>query len=388
MSKIPANIEELRRLKKLKKAEQKLKSTQGQQKHTQQVEPKVLRREFVDVPTKLEPESHKRSRKICVMTFNVLAQLLIKRELFSDKENVIKWKPRRKMIIDEIRLYSPDILALQELDNYDTFYQQELIQMGYNVEYCHHPTKKHGCAIAFKEHVFKMVDYETIDYGTDHLSLPSYGTGNIAQLIALQYKNDPIGFIVGNTHLYWRPIAGYERARQSIIYSNTLLEFYDRISNDSSNVNKDRKWIPFLFGDFNTTPDEPAHAILLNRQLTEEQYKELQESYSAIPEDIDKTKLDSIDVLLEKYRPMAWKSMYNSSHGALSLADEGLNGEPKYTNYAPVYKGCLDYLFYDMASDIIIQSILSLPKEESLQPSLPNKNFGSDHLCLTAMIEF
>lgn len=101
--------------------------------------------------------------------------------------------------------------------------------------------------------------------------------------------------------------------------------------------------------------------------------------------------LATVKQLLDKHentRP--WKSIY--SHFGDINTDEsevGNYGEPRFTNYASQFQGTLDYLFVEKdEKSISIKSILMLPKEEYLKPSLPNRNFGSDHLCLVANIEF
>jgi RNA exonuclease NGL2 len=81
-----------------------------------------------------------------------------------------------------------------------------------------------------------------VDYNTDDTCSPSFMTGNVAQMIALEYKeNSEVGFIVGNTHLYWRPSANYERFRQITIYEKRFSEFKLRLSNE-------KRWISLLQG--------------------------------------------------------------------------------------------------------------------------------------------
>lgn len=101
-----------------------------------------------------------------------------------------------------------------------------------------------GCGIAYKNEKFDMMDYNTVDYTTDNTSSPSFMTGNIAQMIALQFKANPeVGFIVGNTHLYWKPCASYERFRQITIYKKRFMEFKSRLM-----MNYNQRWISVLLG--------------------------------------------------------------------------------------------------------------------------------------------
>ncbi|KAI7897576.1 Endonuclease/exonuclease/phosphatase [Cokeromyces recurvatus] len=391
------DIEELRRLKQAKKeAKKKLNAAANQNNKQHNEPPKVLERFFATVPyqTSLKVVSG----SIRVMTFNILAQSLIKRELFPESGDVLKWKIRRRMIIDEIKLYNPDIISLQELDNFESYYEAIFTEMGYKVKYDCHPSKRHGCGIAYKEAKLIEVSYETIDYNTDTLCPPSYLTGNIAQLLALKINND-IGFVIGNTHLYWRPTSNYERFRQTLIYVNRFLEF-------KSKLKPNMKWISFLLGDFNTTPDDPAYGILTTNELTKEQTEDLNVSrvykkpkedkeieQEAEEEDENTTSiesLDSVDQLVSKYnKNCQWESIYSHYRDVTTNKEElGLFGEPKITNYTVYFKGILDYMFIPKKDPVHIKQILMLPQEADLKPSLPNRNFGSDHLCLVTDIEY
>lgn len=150
-------------------------------------------------------------------------------------------------------------MSLQEVDNFDSFFKENLFNLGYETVYYHHPSKKHGnhsiflfhfishprilgCAISYKKDKFNQVKYQTIDYNTDTLCSPSIITNNIGQILALEYKKNPsVGFVVGNTHLYWRPSCNYERLRQTAIY---VKHFLDLKSELSSHV----QWMPLLLG--------------------------------------------------------------------------------------------------------------------------------------------
>ncbi|KAG1469217.1 hypothetical protein G6F56_003383 [Rhizopus delemar] len=329
------------------------------------------------------------------MSFNILAQTLIKRELFPDSGDMLKWKTRKNMIIKEIEMYKADIMSLQEVDNFDTFFQEALSNLGYETVYLHHPTKKHGCVIAYKKDLFGKVEYKSIDYNTDELCGPSIMTGNVAQVLALEYKKDPnVGFVVGNTHLYWRPSCNYERFRQTAIYIKHLMDLKSKLSNTI-------RWIPLILGDFNTTPDDAVYGILANNKLTDVQLQDLKESLANTIESKEKMDneeeaeiLGEIDV--DAIKPaqdlvLLFQQIQNPLKSVYSLIGQiqdecGLFGEPKFTNYTKAFKGPLDYMFVE--KEMVIKRLLLLPNEETVRPSLPNRNFGSDHLCLVADLLF
>ncbi|KAI7896250.1 Endonuclease/exonuclease/phosphatase [Mucor mucedo] len=396
--KMPSNVEELKRLKLAKK---ELKKKQNAKPQVQSVVPEVLERVFETVSDQNKLSTIEGN--VRVMTFNLLAQSLIKRELFPDSGEILKWKLRRKMIVDEIKLYHPDIISIQELDNFDSYYKGVLASIGYAVEYYYHPVKRHGCGIAYKIEKFDIIDYSTVDYNTDDTCPPSFMTGNVAQLIALQLKGNPkVGFVVGNTHLYWKPCANYERFRQITIYKKRFMEFKSRLT-----LKHNHRWISLLLGDFNSEPIDAGYSILTKNQLDQAELDDLNESRLYKNKDDNAQmgaeddeegesvsitgELATLDQLLEIHRGTpSWTSVY-SNFGKISndRSQLGSFGEPKFTNYTSQFQGTLDYMFLEKDDDsIAIRRILMLPKEEFLRPSLPNKNFGSDHMCLVADIDF
>lgn len=277
-----------------------------------------------------------------------------------------------------------------ELDNFEQFYKDALFKLGYETKYTKYSTKKHGCGIAYRRNKFNFVDFDTIDYDADTSCPPSRLTGNVGQLLALEFVDNPkLCIIVGNTHLYWRPSANYERLRQAIIFSNRMLDFKAKLSGE-------KEWTPLLFGDFNTSPHEPVYPLLTKNSLDEAQIGALDKSLSLrFLEDDDDIKSSIPDAtpysatdLLKKYKTCQWHSIYSDYQQVNPCKDEeGACGEPKFTNYTVAHKGPLDYMFIEKDSQISVKRMLTMPKEDLVKPSLPNQNFGSDHLCLAVDIE-
>lgn len=48
-----------------------------------------------------------------IMTYNVLAQSLVRRSIFPTNGEALKWKNRSTVLANEIEYYSPDVLCLQ-----------------------------------------------------------------------------------------------------------------------------------------------------------------------------------------------------------------------------------------------------------------------------------
>lgn len=99
-----------------------------------------------------------------------------------------------------------------------------------------------GCLIGYNATLFEMVDYMTLDYDSDKLCPPTWITGNIAQIMALKHVEHPgFGIVLGNTHMYWRPNATYERLRQTAIYTDRLMTFRNTLDSTTT-------WTPIIIG--------------------------------------------------------------------------------------------------------------------------------------------
>lgn len=164
--------------------------------------------------------------------------------------------------------------------------------------------------------------------------------------------------------------------------------------------------------DFNSEPIDPGYSIITRKRLELSELDDLNASRSFINQEdttqgsavaaeddgdagenvVNIDDLMTVDQLITTYhqntRP--WKSIY-SNFGKINQdeSQKGSFGEPKYTNYPSQFQGTLDYMFLEEDDrSIEVKRILMLPDVELLKPSLPNKNFGSDHLCLVADLEF
>ncbi|KAG0163669.1 hypothetical protein DFQ28_011377 [Apophysomyces sp. BC1034] len=377
-------LERLRQEKKAKKeAKKKLNQTLAQAR-PQLLPPTPLKRAFYAIPGRGIAKS---LNTISVMTYNILAQSLVKRELFPHSGEMLKWKTRRRMIIEDIAQYKPDIMCLQEVDNYDEFYKESLFKLGYETEFHKHATKQHGCMIGYNATKFERDAYTTLDYDNDPLTPPTQSTGNIAQLIGLRFVDQPKGFVVGNTHLYWRPESFYERMRQTAIYTQRMEEFKTHL--ESSN--------------FNTAPIDATYAAINKDLLTESQLATLNSSRCSFGGDEDDAVDNSSLAETKEIEPNAdlipvsdlvallaqapkWQSVY-SQYIEVDEKSSDANGEPKFTHYAAVHSGTLDYIFIN-GDEFKVSELLEIPNEDKVLPALPNRNFGSDHVCLVAKIEF
>ncbi|KAF7728846.1 hypothetical protein EC973_005472 [Apophysomyces ossiformis] len=279
------------------------------------------------------------------------------------------------MIVEDIAQYEPDIMCLQEVDNYDEFYKESFSKLG-------HATKQHGCMIGYKATKFERAEYATLDYDSDTLAPATQQTGNIAQLIGLRFVDLPKGLVIGNTHLYWRPQSFYERMRQTAIYMRRLDEFKSKLGS----VQDGRQWSSLLIGgmylsDFNTAPIDATYAAIQQNPLTAAQLETLHLSRRSFggeesnPDetgcvgDSEETSLMSVSDLMELFTEgKKWRSVY-SQYSDVGKAASDVYGEPKFTHYAAMYCGTLDYIFADSDKHQVLE-LLEMPEVD--------KNFADE----------
>ncbi|KAI9257318.1 Endonuclease/exonuclease/phosphatase [Phascolomyces articulosus] len=424
MGKDTTDIEKLKQEKKAKKLEKKRLSQNKQQtiqQQAQQPQPKPFQRSFHAIPNR-KRLSKPSLGTFSIMSFNLLGQCLVKRKLFPDSGDMLKWKARRNMVSAELEMYNPDIMCLQEVDNYNEYYKPILEKLGYKAEYTKHIKKLHGLLIAYNPKIFKMIKYDTVDYDEASIGAKTWITSNIGQVMALKHIDHPeFGIVIGNTHLYWRPTATYERLRQSTIFINTIVN----IQKSLQETELETQWAPIPTGDFNTTPDDPGYIAVTTTEMTSEEEAQLEESRTnpgsfmtktsttedgeakaedkaPAPEQDEGEKVDQEEgvtkdtmptselvSLIKQGAPEAWHSIY-SCHGEIDpKVSIPCIGEPKFTNYTAAFKGTLDYMFLrNNETSLVATEVLSMPPEETVLPSLPNRNFGSDHMCLISKFEF
>ena len=249
--------------------------------------------EHVAPPTPLE--SHD---LIKILSFNVLAQTLIRREVFpTSSSKALKWTTRKENLFNEIRGYDADIICLQECDFYEEFWKPRVVdkpQLGYGGGYWKRKEGKNdGVAVIWRRSMFEMVDKMDVEYD-DYCKLEPYANGgigcdlsellrgNVGQIVALRRipaqtgKEDVVsrletvsesgpvgtpcedkGVIIFNTHLFWNPRYNYVRLVQCVIALEQIMKF-----KEMTGLN----WPVVMCGDYNHSSGDPSYEALFERQ--------------------------------------------------------------------------------------------------------------------------
>ncbi|WWC86536.1 uncharacterized protein L201_001413 [Kwoniella dendrophila CBS 6074] len=231
---------------------------------------KFLKRDWISVNS----NSVKGKAKAKLITWNVLAQTLVRRELFPGSD-CLKWSDRKFMLLAELEHHSQsDIICLQECDRvkeYSTALPQHTPIKGSG------PGKLHGLVIFYRTSKFFVRSSRLIHLDDQELSPSrlisgenpneaeegkrrrggSRQTKNVGLIVALEeIDGDGRGIIVATTHLFWHPKYAYERVRQSIILLRAIRHF--------QNDNQCQAWPAVFAGDLNTQPSEATYQLLVS----------------------------------------------------------------------------------------------------------------------------
>ncbi|KAJ8702712.1 RNA exonuclease ngl2 [Pleurotus ostreatus] len=383
----------------------------------------------------------KREVDFCVkvFTWNLLAQCLVRRELFPSSD-CLKSGTREGMLHDELLTQRADVLFLQEVDRLEKI-EPLLTKAGYKHQYGAGPNKKHGCMIAYTSG-FAQLDHRVIQYDNEDARVAdtertrrgsSFKTRNIGLLCALQSVRNPTqGIIAATTHLFWHPRYTYERARQAAILKREVNRFRADIGRPD--------WPCVVAGDFNFAPDDPVYSLLVGDTLLPEQEalispslvvhksidptvpptgpKVAEEGEDGESTDPDRVITDarsalegdgllSIPELLETFQSHApWCSVYDDGLSRIKAQSPDIKTfgdrvniprtrkgahEPEWTSYTHYWKTVLDYIFvqHPLERQLNIHGILVPFATEDLRPGLPRKGVSSsDHMSLCAEVSW
>lgn len=404
-----------------------------------------IKRELVTIPN----TSNSATVSLKIMTYNLLAQALIRRKLFPDNGDILKWHKRSKIIFQELKDYNCDILCLQEVDyiQHKTFWRPELEKLGYQTKFNRGHEKNHGVSIFYRPKLFNLLDTCHIDFDKEKSGdiPPRTVTKNAGLILALSFLKDPKKvIIIGTAHLFWHPFGTYERTRQTYLLLSKSVEFEKRVK--ILNPTVDKIW-KFFAGDFNSQPFDSPYLSITSKPVkydercmkviscsTSYKYSSLREGGSAedeeggniekhgenqpkdpVPDDFTPTEeqlhlVKSMEKLHNEF-PYRAISMYSVGYKFVDPKNSGLDNdrnEPFFSNWAHSWRGLLDYIMFikpwdittnkneidsiadlQVENDFILQGLLKLPHPQDMDKGQPRENeFPSDHLCLIAQLGF
>ncbi|KAM0681566.1 Glucose-repressible alcohol dehydrogenase transcriptional effector [Glugoides intestinalis] len=300
-----------------------------------------------------------------VGTFNILCNFYAAKCVYAQSW-VINPELRKENVISIITAYNVDILALQEIEthSYSEFYKVQLEQkLDYDGAFLPRgraqalPDKRtvDGCAIFWKKSKFKLLEQINLDFFQKLITDPRFSTNqdmlnrnmrkDNVSLITVLERNDGIELIVVNTHIFWDPDYADVKLLQIIL----VIEEIETIKKKYKNASL------ILMGDFNSLRDSPVYKLLIEQQI------------------------DGCGFGLYDYSPFNDGFKHN-----IKFMDAYNGQDLTFTNFTPVFKGVIDYIFY--SDELVLTGVLSPIEEEYTEKcvGLPNIHFPSDHIFIGA----
>ncbi|ADM12564.1 glucose-repressible alcohol dehydrogenase transcriptional effector [Encephalitozoon intestinalis ATCC 50506] len=302
---------------------------------------------------------------ISVGTFNILSNVWAARSTYAPSW-VINPEFRREGILQEIVLYNVDILCLQEIELYSFFdFYKEQLEMRCNYDSIIYPRgriknvadKKNvdGCAIFWRRSKFRLIAQFPIDFcqkitqdtrfNINQELLDRYGKKDNIAIGALLERPNGQQVLVVNTHIFWDPDYSDVKLLQVIL----LIEEVRKISSRHPNA------CLLLQGDFNSLKSSSVYKSITTQTID-----------------------------LADFRGTMHHLSSQEFGEGLKLNDSYRNQDLGFTNFTPLFKDVIDYIFYD--SKVTLTSVLAPVEDEYAEniAGLPNMHFPSDHIFLGA----
>jgi len=197
------------------------------------------------------------SDSIRVMQWNALSQALgVHNDNFTAcPAEALDWSTRRYRMLEEMSLYAPDILCLQEIDHFK-FFEKALGAMGYSGVFFPKPDSPcvyikgnngpDGCALFFRKERFELLHTDT-----RVIEVWKVQSNQVVVSVALRDRRSGRELCAVTTHLKARSGALLSAIRSE--QGKDLLSFIEAHSGGRPIL---------LCGDFNAEPTEPVYTTL------------------------------------------------------------------------------------------------------------------------------
>ena len=293
--------------------------------------------------------------EVSILTFNILADAYAPFQTFVSK-NHLSFSYRMPLISSIIQSSNCDFICLQEVDTYDSYFKEYLESLGYNSEYKKRPSDRNpdGSLIAWKSNRWSVIETRIIDYN-NHEKVKknsAYRKNNVGLVMCFQENSSNKRIIIGTSHFFWNPVYEYVKFLQGKVFAATALELKEKYNCSV-----------ILTGDLNSEPWSYIMKYLTGKDLELQPGDELSNEILTM---VDENRLQL-------------KSAYS----------EYSQGEhPEFTNYTNDYKGCLDYIFH--SPELQATQLGFVPSSQDFKNvvAIPNHEYPSDHLPLSAKFIF
>lgn len=346
--------------------------------------------------------SVRRPSQVRLGTYNLLADQLAKPERFPYcAPELLLWENRKKKIMAEIHARKPDILCLQQMEYWDSFFENELHNEGMASLYKQRTgTAKDGVAICWSKDRYQLVLEHKIEFNNLAFVNPSNPASRrlLHDSVALIAVLDPVRTRRGikrtlasvkfagkdasaavdhdddanidPTHnLDSRQrllVASCELCRDArfadvrVMQTKMLLETLEKLV--ITTKSKDSPGMQVLVcGGFNAEPSSGVYQLLASGELAKEHAELLQ---------------------FKMFQDVRHRLGLQSAYRAV------FEREPEFTAFAPHQTGVVDYIWYSHAQLACIGA-LQVPEREDVErdTGLPSPSNGSDHVLVMGVFE-
>ncbi|XP_055954662.1 CCR4-NOT transcription complex subunit 6-like isoform X3 [Patella vulgata] len=358
-----------------------------------------------------EPDRSRPTALFTVMCYNVLCDKYCTRQQYGYCPSwALNWEYRKKGIIEEIRIYSADIISLQEVETeqFHNFFLPELKRDGYDgifepksrAKTMTEQEKKHvdGCAIFYKTNKFTLIKEQLIEFN----QIAMANAEGSADMLNRVMTKDNIGLtalletkeviwehgkppenqirqqiMVATAHIHWDPEYCDVKLIQTMmlmwelrnIIEDTLQQFRPNTA-----TARDINAMPLLLcGDLNSLPDSGVVEYLTHSKVAANHidFKEL-----------------GYENCLKKLNPNIRDKESLSHSFRLGRAYNNSEIMPN-TNYTYDFKGIIDYIFYSKDHMNLLGMLGAIDDEWFKQNKIigcPHPHIPSDHFSL--FVEF
>lgn len=269
---------------------------------------------FVPIQSPEHTEVSSSAPLVRIVSYNILAQSYVKGISFPHSPSpCLRWKNRSKAVLERLLSFDADVLCLQELDEYESYYKSRLTREGYSSVYIQRSGRKRdGCGIFFKRSRMELVEEQVVDFndlvppptedtpevpseddsqtGSDSVPVNNFkpeqsksrsrssspvkagpevrGDPNdprvrlkrdcVAILAAFRMLGAPNKFmILGNTHLYWDPEWADVKLAQARYLLLQIVKFQQGLCSKL-----DSNPLLLVCGDYNSTPGDQVYRYI------------------------------------------------------------------------------------------------------------------------------
>eukprot|EP00736_Rhodelphis_marinus_P011110 Rmarinus@m.26671 len=197
-----------------------------------------------------------------ITQYNILAKNLCEQRYFPyAKACNLDWEVRKHKIVEESLFSNPDIVCLQELDEYDTWFKPSFEKRGFSSHYVKRPSthvsswsglhKTDGCGVFFRSSRFRSLEVHSLTYDDEH--------DRVAMAVVL--GDASVGgekglpeLLVATTHIYWNAAEVQDQMKEIRELDVFVNSIRDRI------VAETKTDLPIVIcGDFNNRPGSDVY---------------------------------------------------------------------------------------------------------------------------------